>query len=64
MTFISCKNGEFKKEALYELDVVVSHFGEKYIHKCIVATQPLKHADIMRAQEMGIVICNKTDAIL
>lgn len=64
MTFISCKNGEFKKEALYELDAVVSHFGEKYIHKCIVATQPLKHADIMRAQEMGIVICNKTDVIL
>ena len=56
MTFISCKNGAFKKEALYELDTVVSHFSRKYIRKCVVAAQELKPVDVMRAEEMGIAI--------
>ena len=56
MTFISCKNGAFKKEALYELDTVVSHFSRKYIQKCVVAAQELKPVDVMRAEEMGIAI--------
>ena len=36
--FISCKNGEVKKEALYELDTVASRFGGKYAKKILFAT--------------------------
>lgn len=35
--FISCKNGQIDKEALYELDTVASRFGGRYAKKIIVA---------------------------
>ncbi|MBE6688738.1 MAG: DUF1887 family protein [Ruminococcaceae bacterium] len=36
--FISCKNGEVKKEALYELNTMAQHFGGKYAKKIMLAT--------------------------
>lgn len=36
--FISCKNGELKKEALYELDTVANRFGGEYAKRIIVTT--------------------------
>ncbi len=34
--FISCKNGDVKKEALYELETVANRFGGKYAKKIIM----------------------------
>ena len=36
--FVSCKNGEVHKEALYELDTVADKFGGKYAKKALVCT--------------------------
>lgn len=36
--FVSCKNGEVHKEALYELDIVADKFGGKYAKKVLVST--------------------------
>ncbi len=36
--FISCKNGEVHKEALYELDTVAKKFGGKYAKKVLIST--------------------------
>lgn len=36
--FISCKNGEVHKEALYELEAVADQFGGEYAKKVLIAT--------------------------
>ena len=58
--FISCKNGAVKKDALYELNTVAQHFGNKYNKRILVAAC----GDIFsrdeaylfrRADDMGII---------
>lgn len=58
--FISCKSGEFKKEALYELQAVAEKFGGQYAKKILVTTyigseNTAKYIR-QRAQDMGIVL--------
>lgn len=57
--FISCKNGEVRKEALYELDAVSRALGGAYAKKLLVCTHISKNASarehfIKRADDMGI----------
>lgn len=57
--FISCKNGDVKKEALYELDTVSRNLGGSYAKKILVCTHiSFNHASrthfIKRAKDMGI----------
>lgn len=64
--FISCKSGDVKKEALYELDVVARHFGGKYAVKVLACNRlsGLRAAEASlrsRAQEMGITIIDKVN---
>lgn len=57
--FVSCKNGEVHKEALYELDTVADKFGGKYAKKVLVSTyvtfneKGKKHLET-RAKDMKI----------
>lgn len=61
--FVSCKNGEVTKEALYELETVASHFGGKYVTKVLFASYDLdlttnRKYIAQRAKDMGIkVVC-------
>ena len=63
--FISCKNGEVHKEALYELDTVAKKFGGKYAKKVFICTyvtynqKAKKHLE-GRAKDMNIVFINGT----
>lgn len=57
--FISCKNGEVRKEALYELDAVARALGGSYAKKVLVCTYLSKNYNarehlIKRARDMGI----------
>ena len=57
--FISCKNGEVKKDALYELDAVSRALGGAYSKKVLVCTYISKNASarehfIKRAHDMNI----------
>lgn len=57
--FISCKNGEVKKDALYELDAVSRALGGAYAKKVLVCTYVSKNLSarehfIKRARDMGI----------
>ena len=59
--FISCKNGEVYKEALYELDTMAHKFGGAYAKKVMfasyVSTDPDKKEYIKkRASDMGIIL--------
>jgi len=59
--FISCKNGEVDKTALYELYTVAECFGGEYAKKVIITTRisasPVKRNHIIqRARDMGIQI--------
>lgn len=59
--FISCKNGEVKKEALYELDTVAKKFGGKYAKKYLFTTYISSDADskaylLQRAKDMNITV--------
>ena len=54
--FISCKNGNVKKDALYELETVANRFGGKHAKKVLVATKDLTQSDYLRAKEMGIIV--------
>lgn len=59
--FISCKNGELKKEALYELDTVANRFGGEYAKRIIVTTDVGTSFDgykyiQQRAKDMNIKI--------
>ena len=59
--FISCKNGEVHKEALYELDTVAKKFGGKYGKKYLIATylssdkESVKYLK-QRAKDMNITL--------
>lgn len=57
--FISCKNGEVRKDALYELDTVSRTLGGPYAKKILVCTYISKNKSarehfIKRAKDMGI----------
>lgn len=59
--FISCKNGDVKKEALYELDAVSRALGGSYTKKILVCTYISKNRSarehiINRAHDMDIGI--------
>lgn len=58
--FISCKNGNVKKDSLYELETVANRFGGKYAKKVMVSTQDLSPSDYMRAKEMGIIVISSS----
>lgn len=59
--FISCKNGEVHKEALYELDTVARKFGGKYGKKYLLTTylssdkESVKYLK-QRAKDMNITL--------
>ena len=59
--FISCKNGEVRKDALYELDTVSRRLGGSYAKKVMVCTHISKNKSarahfIKRARDMGIIL--------
>ncbi len=61
--FVSCKNGEVTKEALYELETISRHLGGKYVTKVLLASYDLDLTSnrkyvAQRAKDMGIkVVC-------
>ena len=55
-TFISCKNGQVDKNALYELHTVAEKFGGRHAKKVLVATRELSRTDMQRAKEMKIEV--------
>lgn len=62
--FISCKNGEVKKEALYELDSMARKFGGEYAKKILLSTYVHTNSDthkhiLQRAEDMGISVIEK-----
>lgn len=59
--FISCKNGNVHKEALYELDTVARKIGGKYAKKILISTYLGGDSDnskyiLTRGKDMGIHI--------
>ena len=59
--FISCKNGEADKSALYELETVAGKFGGKYAKKAMIASyvsadKGSKAHIVQRAKDMGITL--------
>jgi len=59
--FVSCKNGEVKKEALYELATVAERFGGKYAKKYMLTTYICSDPEsrkyiLQRAKDMNITI--------
>ncbi len=59
--FISCKNGEIYKEALYELDSLARRFGGEYAKKIMFASYVSSYPDKKeyikkRASDMGITL--------
>lgn len=59
--FVSCKNGEVHKEALYELATVSEKFGGKYAKKFLLTTYVSSDADSrkyikQRANDMNVTI--------
>ena len=59
--FISCKNGEVHKEALYELETMAQHFGGEYAKKILLTNYISTDSDsreyiISRARDMGIEV--------
>lgn len=66
--FISCKNGEVKKEALYELETVANHFGGEYVKKVLLVTYISTDADsrryiLQRARDMKIEVIEDVDKL-
>lgn len=66
--FVSCKNGDVKKEALYELAVVADRFSGKYAKKVLVCSHlngsPAANASLRRrAKDMGIVLIENVYAM-
>ncbi len=59
--FISCKHGEVRKDALYELNAVAEKFGGKYAKKILLATcisrdEYARRHILQRAEDMGISV--------
>ncbi len=66
--FISCKSGEIKKEALYELDTVANKFGGGNVKKLLVATHICSDPDsrryfLQRARDMQIYVIEDVDML-
>lgn len=64
--FISCKNGEVHKEAMYELSTVADRFGGKYAKKILLTTYISKDSEsrkyiLQRACDMKIDIIEGVD---
>ena len=64
--FISCKNGEVHKEALYELSAVAEKFGGEYAKKVLVTTyvsqdEVSRRYILQRAKDMNINIIESVD---
>ncbi len=65
--FISCKNGEVHKEALYELDTIAKKFGGKYGKKYLLATylssdkESVKYLK-QRAKDMNITLIDNLNS--
>jgi len=66
--FVSCKNGEVGKEALYELSTVAEKFGGEYARKVLAATfvsrdKLKKDFLIQRAKDMNIEVIDNIDVL-
>ena len=66
--FVSCKNGEVHKEALYELNTVAEKFGGEYAKKVLVCTyisysKSARDYIIQRARDMKIEIIEDVDSL-
>ena len=66
--FVSCKNGEVHKEALYELNAVAEKFGGEYAKKVLVCTyisysKSARDYIIQRARDMKIEIIEDVDML-
>jgi len=66
--FVSCKNGEVHKEALYELNTVAEKFGGEYAKKVLVCTyisysKSARDYIIQRARDMKIEIIEDVDML-
>ena len=66
--FVSCKNGEVHKEALYELDTIARKFGGKYAKKVILTTfvafnEKSRNHIKTRAKEMNIEFIDNVDKL-
>ena len=66
--FVSCKNGEVDKEALYELSTVAEKFGGEYARKVLAATfvsrdKLKKDFLIQRAKDMNIEVIDNIDVL-
>lgn len=64
--FISCKNGEVRKEALYELSTVAGRFGGEYAKKILLTTyismdEESRKYILQRATDMNINIIEGVD---
>ncbi len=64
--FVSCKNGEVRKEALYELNTVAEKFGGEYAKKVLLTTYVSSDAEsrkyiMQRARDMKIDIIEGVD---
>ena len=64
--FISCKNGEVRKEALYELNTVSEKFGGEYAKKILLTTYISRDREsrdfiVQRAKDMKIEIIEGVD---
>ncbi len=64
--FISCKNGDVDKEALYELNTVAEKFGGEYARKVLMATfiskdELKKRFLLQRAKDMRIEVIENID---
>ena len=64
--FISCKNGEVRKEALYEINTVAEKFGGEYAKKILLTTyishdKESRDFIIQRAKDMKVEIIEGVD---
>ena len=66
--FVSCKNGEVHKEALYELNTVAEKFGGEYAKKVLVCTyisysKSSREYILQRARDMKIEVVEDVDLL-
>lgn len=66
--FISCKNGLVKRDALYELNTMAQHFGNKNSKKILIAVNGDEDSGnetylFKRANDMGILPVGKEDMV-
>ncbi len=66
--FVSCKNGDVHKEALYELNTVAEKFGGEYAKKVLVCTyinysRSSRNYILQRARDMKIEVIEDVDML-